>query len=179
MKFLKEIESLEDNISINKLVIDCLDIIKSCTENDAVLSIFNNCTLSNKIIYDVVNLYENTDLINQDNKEIFIQGNAIFSNLCKSPEGFSSLIDKIGLERMLTIAKNTGDVEILSAIMQALIGYMQTQGDVSDIIGDILTIIAKCFSLPNKNQKLMTNCNLLSGLAYNQDLTEYFDQIGT
>ena len=178
MKFLKIIESLQDNISLNNLVIDCLDIIKSCTENDSVISTFNNCTLSNKIINDVVNLYENTDLINENNKELFIQGNAIFSNMCKSPEGFSSLIEKIGLERMLTIAKNTCDVDILCALMQALINYMQMQGDVSEIIGDILTIIAKCFSLSNRNEKLMTNCNFLSGLAYSQELSEYFDQIG-
>ena len=153
---------------------DCLEIIKSCTKSDNSISSFFSFPISDKIINHVTNFYEITD----ENKEEFIQSNLIFANLCKSSIGFTHIFNKIGLERLLTIAKNTCDIDILSAIMDSLVTYIQNQNDFSEIIGDLLTIIGKCILLTNRTSKLMTNCYLLSGIIYSQEISEYFDQLG-
>jgi len=96
----------EDKNRSNKFYIDSLEISKNCTLSENAISPLIKSPVSEYIINQVINLYENTESIATDPemKSIFIRSNAIFSNLCKSKEGFNYHFNKIGLEKFLSIA---------------------------------------------------------------------------
>ncbi len=164
----------EDKNRSNKFYIDSLEISKNCTTSENAINPFIISPVSEYIINQVISLYENTDAIASDSemKAIFIQSNAIFSNLCKSKEGFNYLFKKIGLEKFLNIAKLTNNLDILTAVLETLVNFLQNNNDVSGFLNDILAILAKCLSIPNKTDRFATFCFLLAGLVYTPDLME-------
>jgi len=102
--------------------LDSLEIAKNCTGNDSGVSLFLSSSVCDNIINDVVKLYDNPDEINNSNdtKLIFGYSNSIFSNLCRSKDGFNYLYNKIGLDKLLSIAKLTNNLDILAAVLQAI-----------------------------------------------------------
>ena len=170
----------EEKYRSNKIYIICLEISNNCTNSENAIIPFISSSVSSKIIDEVLELYNNIETItsNPDIKSIFLNSNEIFSNLCKSTQGFEFLFNKIGLENLLNISKLTTNTDILSAVLETLVNFVQNNNDVSEFISDILTILAKCLAIPNKSSKFISFCYLLAGLIYCEDLREFIQPLG-
>jgi hypothetical protein len=168
---------LNDIGKITKFYIDSLELSKNCTNSENAIIVFIDNTVAENIINEVINLYENSQLIteNDDNKSIFLFSNGIFSNLCRSKKGFEWLFNKIGLAKFINIAKLTDNLDILSAVMQLLVNYFQNESpkeDLTPLLDDIFTVIKKCLNFEGRTENLITCSYLLSGLIYKLDFME-------
>lgn len=154
--------------------LDSLEIAKNCTGNDSGVSLFLSSSVCDNIINDVVKLYDNPDEINNSNdtKLIFGYSNSIFSNLCRSKDGFNYLYNKIGLDKLLSIAKLTNNLDILAAVLQAIVNYLQTNNDFTPKIKEILEIVQKSLGLNNKTSAIMSRVLLICGLVYSPQILE-------
>ncbi len=126
------------------------------------------------IINDLLALYNDPESINasSDSKHVFGFSNAIFSNLCKAKEGFNFLYNKIGLDKFLSIAKMTDNLDILAAVLQAIVNYLQSGKDFNGIINDVMRILNKCLKFPNKTASVMSKLLLISGLIYSLQIID-------
>jgi len=154
--------------------LDSLEITKNCTTNDSGIALLLTSSICDNVIDEVVRLYDNPEEINQnsDVKHIFGFSNSIFSNLCKSKDGFNYLYNKIGLDKLLRIAKMTNNLDILSAILQAIVNYLQSGKDYSAIVKDIMEILNKCLNIKDKTSTVMSKLLLIGGLIYSPQIID-------
>jgi hypothetical protein len=171
--------------------IDALDIIKNCTYSENSIPVFIGSSAAEPIVKEVLHLYENPEVLNhnQDIKKLFFNSNMIFSNLCRYKKGFQYLFNKIGMEKLISVGRKTSHVDILTAIVEMLVNYMQNSNQsgqkenaaekenslkLQDSFSkEVLSILSKCLNL-NSNQKtgkLISSCLNLAGLIYKPEIS--------
>jgi hypothetical protein len=164
-----------------KFYIDSLDIAKNCTFSESSIPVFLDSKISTPIVEEVISLYEKPEIIssNPDLKSLFFFSNMIFSNLCRSRRGFGYLVNQIGLEKLIEIGKKTANVDILSAIVEMLVNYIQnhTKDQIAGLIKDILVVLSKCINLPARTSKLTSACLVLAGLVYSPEVMDALSRL--
>ena len=159
LNFMEKLNKDEDY----PVYLSALDVIKNCTwSENAVLSLIEN-KLFDKLIDEVINFYNNPELLseNDDNKICFFYDNILLSNISKVNKGFEAIYKKIGIEKLLKICKNTGNLDFLTSCVMVINNYIENKTNDEELdnkqyVNDILEICKKGF---NENVKDINDIN--------------------
>ena len=156
-----------------------LDVLKNCTWSENAVALLIESPILDKLIEEVLMLYDNSEQLN-DNDQVmtcFLYDNINFSNVCKTKKGFDVIFKKIGIEKLIDLAKKTGNIDFLTSIIEMLINYTNENNDKSDenednkkndkIYSEITDICVKCFNIENSSESLFTKTLRLTGNIYN------------
>ena len=154
LNFMEKLNDKEDF----PIYLSALDVIKNCTwSENAVLSLIEN-KLFDKLIDEVINFYNNPELLseNDDNKICFFYDNILLSNISKVNKGFEAIYKKIGIEKLLKICKNTGNLDFLTSCVMVINNFIENsqsnnEEDYKKYTNDILQICRKGFNLNAKD----------------------------
>ena len=179
LNFMEKLNKKEDDFAI---YLSALDVVKNCTwSENAVLSLIEN-KLFDKLIDEVLEYYNNPQLLteNDENKICFFYDNILLSNICKVNKGFEAIYNKIGIEKLLNICKNTGNLDFLTSCVMVLNNYfenskLKNELDNQNLINDILEICKKGFNsnVNDINENLFFKTMKLIGNIYNEKSKEY------
>ena len=181
LNFMEKLNDKEDF----PIYLSALDVIKNCTwSENAVLSLIEN-KLFDKLIDEVINFYNNPELLseNDDNKICFFYDNILLSNISKVNKGFEAIYKKIGIEKLLKICKNTGNLDFLTSCVMVINNFIENsqsnnEEDYKKYTNDILQICRKGFNLNAKdindiNENLFFKTMKLIGNIYNDNSKDY------
>ena len=187
LNFMEKLDNNEDF----PIYLSALDVVKNCTwSENAVLSLIEN-KLFDQLIDEVIKFYNNPELLseNDDNKICFFYDNILLTNISKVDKGFEAIFNKIGIEKLLKICKNTGNLDFLTSVVMVLNNYIENkkidkekESDKSHLINDILEICKKGFNL-NANDINDINENLffktirLIGNIYDDNSKDYIGEM--
>ena len=185
LNFMEKLND-EDDFPI---YISSLDALKNCTYSEnAVLSFIEN-KLFDRLIEEVLKFYNNPELLseNDNNKLCFFYDNILLTNISKVNKGFEAIFNKIGIEKLLKICKNTGNFEFLTSFVMVLNNYIENSKinneiNKPELLNDILEICKKGFNL-NLNDLTDVNENLffktmkLIGNIYNDNSKDYIGEM--
>ena len=145
----------QEEIEDFKIYLNSLDVLKNCTwSENAVLSLIET-NLFDKLIDEVIKFYNNPELLseNEDNLDCFFYDNIILTNISKVSKGFEAIFNKIGIEKLLKICKNTGNTYFLTSCVMVLNNYLENGkmnnyeiNFTQEIFNDILEICKKGFN---------------------------------
>ena len=185
LNFMEKLEHDEDF----PIYLSSLDVIKNCTwSENAVLSLIET-KLFDQIIDEVIKFYNNPELLseNDDNKICFFYDNIILTNISKVNKGFEAIYNKIGIEKLLKICKNTGNLYFLTSCVMVLNNYIENAKlsnnefnfNKPELIGDILEICQKGFNsnINELNENLFFKTMKLIGNIYNENSMNYIAQM--
>ena len=184
MGLLNFMEKLNDQEDF-PVYISGLDVVKNCTYSEnAVLSLIEN-KLFDHLIEEVLKFYNNPELLskNDNNKICFFYDNILLTNISKIKKGFEAFFNKIGIEKLLTICKKTGNFDFLTSFVMVLNNYIENsklkeESKNPELLKDILEICKKGFNL-NVNDLNDVNENLffktikLIGNLYNDNSKDF------
>jgi len=180
-KLLNEKENQMNNIYI---ILETLDLVKNCTVSEASIPIFISSPIAETIINEINELYEKPQIISNDNimKIKFQLTNKIFSNLCKNQKGFNFVFDKLGMARLIVLAKKTYNESILEAVLEMILNYLQNnqKEKIDLILNDIFNIIIKAFKVYEKNTEtvdILTKALLVLGNICSEDTMQKITEI--
>ena len=182
---LNFMEKLDNNVDF-PIYISGLDVVKNCTwSENAVLSLIEN-KLFDQILDEVLKFYNNPDLLSEsdDNRICFFYQNILLTNISKVEKGFEAIFNKIGIEKLLKICKNTGNLDFLTSFVMVLNNYIENskinnnEMNNPELIKDILEICKKGFNLnveniTDINENLFFKTMKLIGNIYN-DISKDF-----
>ena len=148
--------------------------LQACSNSKNALPIIAESPIFDSIIDEVLKLYDQPGLIasNGDVQKIFLYDNVIFSNLCKDKKAFDKIFDKIGLDKLLTLGKKTGNVNLLDAILNMVKNYIKNKPkeEVPEEMYDtIFQILDKCKNLRDRTAPLMSKVLDIGSNLYNND----------
>ena len=180
------LEKLSKNEKLNYLLSfskNSKEIIQNCSNSENLISIIIESPIFDSIINELLNLYENTELLNSNEeiRKIFLYDNIIFSNICNNKKGFEKVLEKIGgIEKLIDLGKKTGNELILEIIISMYINYMNNNNinEIDDNFwNDVFIFINLCFDLKNKTSKLISNIYELISLIYIPKLKNRIDEM--
>ena len=179
LNFMEKLNKKEDDFAI---YLSALDVVKNCTwSENAVLSLIEN-QLFDKLIDEVLEYYNNPQLLseNEDNKTCFFYDNIVLSNICKVNKGFEAIYNKIGIEKLLSICKNTGNLDFLTSCVMVLNHYFENpklkdELNKINLINDIIEICKKGFNsnVNDINENLFIKTMKLIGNIYDDKSKEF------
>ena len=179
LNFMEKLNKKEDDFPI---YISALDVVKNCTwSENAVLSLIET-KLFDQLIDEVLEYYNNPQLLseNEDNKKCFFYDNVLLSNICKVDKGFEAIYNKIGIEKLLEICKNTGNLDFLTSCVMVLNHYFENPKLKSELIkmnliNDIIEICKKGFNsnVNDINENLFFKTMKLIGNIYSDESKEF------
>ena len=182
LNFMEKLNHNEDF----PIYLSALDVVKNCTwSENAVLSLIEN-KLFDKLIDEVLNYYNHPELLseNDDNKICFFYDNILLSNISKVGKGFEAIYNKIGIEKLIKICKNTGNLDFLTSFVMVLNNYFENslfnnESKNEHLIIDILEICKKCFNLNinDINENLFFKTMKLIGNIYNENSKKYIGEM--
>ena len=153
-----------------------LDVLKNCTWSENAVNLLIESPILDKLIEEVLMLYDNSEQLN-DNEQVmtcFLYDNINFSNVCKTKKGFDVIFKKIGVEKLIDLAKKTGNIDFLTSIVEMLINYTNENNDKEEenennnkIYAEITDICVKCLNIENSSENLFTKTLRLIGNVYN------------
>jgi len=160
-----------------------LDIIKNCTTSESAIPLFISSQVADKIILEIFDIYKNPNIIQNDEnlRSKFRSSNKIFSNLCQNKKGFNFVFDKLGLEKLLELAKNTYDETIIDSILEMIINFINnnTKSEIEKYLMNIFMIVKKAYKIFDNNREkvdLLTNAILIIGLLCSDETQEIINQ---
>ena len=179
----------QEEIEDFKVYLNSLDVLKNCTwSENAVLSLIET-NLFDKLIDELIKFYNNPELLseNEDNLDCFFYDNIILSNISKVNKGFEAIFNKIGIEKLLKICKNTGNTYFLTSCVMVLNNYLEN-GKMNnnefnlnnqELISDILEICKKGFNsnVNELNDNLFFKTIKLIGNIYNDYSKDFIGQM--
>jgi len=137
------------------------NVLQACSNSDNAIPIITESPVFDSTIKEVLSLYNNPELIgkNGDVQKVFLYDNVIFSNLCKDKKAFDEIFNKIGLDKLLSLGKKTGNINLLDASLNMLKNYVKNTPNKEDIPPEVLDsclqILDKCIRLNDRNAPLM------------------------
>ena len=149
----------------NFLLIDALQSAKLCTTSPNAINSFIKSNAANTVLDDMLKRYTDMEVLvtNDALKKIFILANGVFTNLCKTKEGFDFVFDKIGLGKLLEMSKRTHSPEILGTIQSTILNYIKSGNSVGSLIQEISAFNLKCAKLHKKTPKMLVDALLIAG----------------
>ena len=185
---LNFMEKLNDEYDF-PIYISSLDVLKNCTYSEnAVLSFIEN-KLFDRLIAEVLKFYNNPELLseNDNNKLCFFYDNILLTNISKVNKGFEAIFNKIGIEKLLKICKNTGNLEFLTSFVMVLNNYIENSKinneiNKPELLNDILEICKKGFNLNlsdliDINENLFFKTMKLIGNIYNDNSKDFIGEM--
>ena len=134
-------------------------------------------------IEEISDFYENMSKVNEnkENRECFYYDNIILDNIIKTNKGFESILNNLGIDKVLLIAKNTGNANMWYSTIVYLNKKTKDQKDelITKLINDILVLAKKVFEMNPEEMKenlLNETLNLLANV-YNKKNEELFNKL--
>ena len=175
LNFLEKIysEKKEENF---KLLMGCLDVLKNCTLTDAISIMLIDSSIFGILLNEFIDFYENADKLkqNEDIPNYFFLENALFSNILKTQKGYEAFFNKVPIDKLIFIGKNTGNLDLLINIMKMLIDYLKVKKEklTDEQILNVLPICNKGLTSPERTEELLSQSFTLTGLIYNENTKE-------
>ena len=157
LSFIEKINKKEEY----QIYLSALDVVKNCTYCENAVQELTSSSYFDLFIEEILKFYENLETIkdNKDNMICFYYDNIILNNITKYNQGYESLYNKIGFEKILNIAKNTNNINMLNFIIISLNNKLENSKEkdelkISELIKDIIFICKKIFDLDSENKKV-------------------------
>ena len=171
-------DNREENFAI---YLGCLDILKNCTWSESAVLLLLESPVLDKLIEEILNFYNKPELLTQSDelRSCFLYENILFSNICKCNKGFETFFNKIGMEKLIVLGKNTGNIDFLTAIVEMLTNYLLVKKPefTDEQLNDILEICHKGLTLPDKSQNLLAKTLGLTGFIYDDKSKEKINKM--
>ena len=181
LSFIEKINKKEEY----QIYLSALDVVKNCTYCENALQELTSSSYFDLFIEEILKFYENLETIkdNKDNMICFYYDNIILNNITKYNQGYESLYNKIGFEKILNIAKNTNNINMLNFIIISLNNKLENSKEkdelkISELIKDIIFICKKIFDLDSENKKvenIIQIFNLISKLYTKENESLFTD----
>ena len=169
LNFLEKLisDKKEENF---QLYLGCLDVLKNCTWSESASLLLIDSPVLDKLIEEILEFYKNPDLVSQSDemRSCFLYENILFSNILKCQKGFEAFFNKIGIDKLIIMAKNTGNVDFLTSLIEMLTNYLLIKKATftDEQLADVLQICKKGLTLPDKSENLVSKTLKLIGLIY-------------
>ena len=181
LSFIEKINKKEEY----QIYLSALDVVKNCTYCENAVQELTSSSYFDLFIEEILKFYENLETIkdNKDNMICFYYDNIILNNITKYNQGYESLYNKIGFEKILNIAKNTNNINMLNFIIISLNNKLENSKEkdelkISELIKDIIFICKKIFDLDSENKKvenIIQIFNLISKLYTKENESLFTD----
>ena len=181
LSFIEKINKKEEY----QIYLSALDVVKNCTYYENAVQELTLSSYFDLFIEEILKFYENLETIkdNKDNMICFYYDNIILNNITKYNQGYESLYNKIGFEKILNIAKNTNNINMLNFIIISLNNKLENSKEkdelkISELIKDIIFICKKIFDLDSENKKvenIIQIFNLISKLYTKENESLFTD----
>ena len=181
LSFIEKINKKEEY----QIYLSTLDVVKNCTYCENAVQELTSSSYFDLFIEEILKFYENLETIkdNKDNMICFYYDNIILNNITKYNQGYESLYNKIGFEKILNIAKNTNNINMLNFIIISLNNKLENSKEkdelkISELIKDIIFICKKIFDLDSENKKvenIIQIFNLISKLYTKENESLFTD----
>ena len=181
LSFIEKINKKEEY----QIYLSALDVVKNCTYCENAVQELTSSSYFDLFIEEILKFYENLETIkdNKDNLICFYYDNIILNNITKYNQGYESLYNKIGFEKILNIAKNTNNINMLNFIIISLNNKLENSKEkdelkISELIKDIIFICKKIFDLDSENKKvenIIQIFNLISKLYTKENESLFTD----
>lgn len=181
LSFIEKINKKEEY----QIYLSALDVVKNCTYCENAVQELTSSSYFDLFIEEILKFYENLETIkdNKDNMICFYYDNIILNNITKYNQGYESLYNKIGFEKILNIAKNTNNINMLNFIIISLNNKLENSKEkdelkISELIKDIIFICTKIFDLNSENKKvenIIQIFNLISKLYTKENESLFTD----
>ena len=156
-----------------KLIFYCLDAFKNCTLTESVSIMLIDSPVIEQLLKEFLDFYSNTDKLNQneDMPKYFFYLNIIFANILKTQKGFEYLFNKIPIDKLIFLGANTGNIDLLTSIIEMLIYYLVVKKEkfTDEQINNIIPICNKGLSIPERTINLLSKTLKLTGLIHNNN----------
>jgi len=180
INFIEKLQNDKENLTTNAFIyLEALDLVKNCTVAESAIPLFISSPIAEHIIKEISEMYDTPELIsnNLDMRLKFKYTNKIFSNLCKNQKGFSFVFNKLGMPRLLELAKKTYNEFILEAVLEMILSFVQNNeaDKIGLILNDVFGIIVKAFKVFEKNRdavELLIKALLALGCISNDQTAE-------
>jgi len=181
LSFIEKINKKEEY----QIYLSALDVVENCTYCENAVQELTSSSYFDLFIEEILKFYENLETIkdNKDNMICFYYDNIILNNITKYNQGYESLYNKIGFEKILNIAKNTNNINMLNFIIISLNNKLENSKEkdelkISELIKDIIFICKKIFDLDSENKKvenIIQIFNLISKLYTKENESLFTD----
>ena len=159
-----------------KLCMGCLDVLKNCSLTPAVSIMLIDSTIFDNLLTELLDFYYNPDKLkeNEDIPIYFLYENILFSNIMKTQKGFEVLFSKIAIDKLIYLGKNTGNISLLTGIIEMLIHYIEVKKEkfTDEQLINVISICNKGLTIPERTQELLSKSLKLTGLIYNETTKE-------
>lgn len=114
-------------------------------------------------------------------RDIFRASNKIFSNLCQNIKGFNFVFEKLGLEKLLELARNSYDETIIDAILEMIINFINNnhRQEIQKYLTQIFACVVKGYKVYDNNREmadLLTKAVLIVGLLCDEESKDIINQ---
>ena len=181
LSFIEKINKKEEY----QIYLSALDVVKNCTYCENAVQELTSSSYFDLFIEEILKFYENLETIkdNKDNMICFYYDNIILNNITKYNQGYESLYNKIGFEKILNIAKNSNNINMLNFIIISLNNKLENSKEkdelkISELIKDIIFICKKIFDLDSESKKvenIIQIFNLISKLYTKENESLFTD----
>ena len=169
LNFLEKIisEKKEENF---QLYLGCLDVLKNCTWSESASLLLIDSPVLDKLIEEILEFYKNPEKVSQSDemRSCFLYENILFSNILKCQKGFEAFFNKIGIEKLIILGKNTGNIDFLTSLIEMLTNYflIKKATFTDEQLADVIPICKKGLTLPDRSENLLSKTLKLIGLIY-------------
>ena len=180
LNFLEKIisDKKEENF---QLYLGCLDALKNCTWSESASLLLIDSPVLDKFIEEILEFYNNPEKVSQSDemRSCFLYENILFSNILKCQKGFEAFFNKIGIDKLIILGKNTGNIDFLTSLMEMLTNYLVIKKVTftDEQLVDVIPICNKGLTLPEKTENLITKSLKLIGLIYDDRSKEKISQM--
>ena len=169
LNFLEKIisDQKEENF---QLYLGCLDVLKNCTWSESASLLLIDSPILDKLIEEILEFYKNPEKVSQNDEKrsCFLYENILFSNILKCQKGFEAFFNKIGIDKLIILGKNTGNIDFLTSLMEMLTNYLIIKKSTftDEQLADVVPICNKGLTLPDKTENLISKTLKLIALIY-------------
>ena len=180
LNFLEKVisDKKEENF---QLYLGCLDILKNCTWSESASILVIDSPVLDKLIEEILDFYNHPEKVAQSDemRSCFLYENIIFSNILKCQKGFEAFFNKIGIDKLIVLGKNTGNIDFLTSLIDMLTNYILIKKTpfTDEQLADVVQICNKGLTLPEKTENLLTKTLKLLALIYDDRCKEKIGQM--
>ncbi|MCQ2815881.1 MAG: hypothetical protein MJ252_01320 [archaeon] len=161
------------------------DVLKNCSHSENAIPAIIQSPLFDKLIDELMKFYDQGDeaLREPEMRKLFLCDNIIFSNICKDKNGFDTVFNKIGKEKLIEIGEKTGNADILAACMDMLNNYFSNCENLENVPPEtydkVIPLIDKAYNLKGKTPGLLSKAMNLNSMIYIPANQEKCDKLDT
>ena len=169
LNFLEKVisDKKEENF---QLYLGCLDILKNCTWSESASILLIDSPVLDKLIEEILEFYKTPEKVAESDemRSCFLYENILFSNILKCQKGFEAFFNKIGIDKLIILGKNTGNVDFLTSLIEMLTNYLiiKKATFTDQQLADVIEICNKGLTLPGRTENLLSKTFKLIALIY-------------